>query len=363
MIGAKFTLTVCLALFAIIVSAISDDTFPSQIHIALAGKSEDGDSNSMNIMWNTKVSTSTTIAKYGLQSGNLDEIAKGDNSAYYITYNHQVTLGELKADTVYYYSVGDEDGGFSEERSFRTAPLSNNLRNNWSFAYLADLGVVNGASTTEYIGKMLPSSTENDEKDNGVRLVWHGGDVGYADDSFLHYGCYAKFCYEDAFDEYMIAASKQWATQVPYMTMPGNHEADCHSPACFVVKERRENLSNFTAYNSRFHMPSKEVNGSLSMHYSFNYGNVHFISMDTETGFPNAPLSKRYVFPCGGFQDQMKWIENDLIKANLPENRKKQPWILVAGHRPMYSMNQINIDFQIALEDIFYKYGVIPGYV
>ena len=29
-----------------------------------------------------------------------------------------------------------------------------------------------------------------------ISLIWHAGDVGYADDSFLHAGCMAHFCYE-----------------------------------------------------------------------------------------------------------------------------------------------------------------------
>ena len=35
------------------------------------------------------------------------------------------------------------------------------------------------------------------------KLVWHAGDVGYADDSFLHFPCYTHFCYEKRYDEYM----------------------------------------------------------------------------------------------------------------------------------------------------------------
>jgi len=28
--------------------------------------------------------------------------------------------------------------------------------------------------------------------------------------------------------------------ELPWMTMPGNHEADCHDPACFAKKEYRD---------------------------------------------------------------------------------------------------------------------------
>ena len=47
---------------------------------------------------------------------------------------------------------------------------------------------------------------------------------------------------------------------IPLMVSPGNHESECHSPAC-VVQELKygRHLSNFTAFNARFNMPSEEV--------------------------------------------------------------------------------------------------------
>lgn len=59
-------------------------------------------------------------------------------------------------------------------------------------------------------------------------------------------------------------------------------------PDCLLDPVKRKKLSNFTAYNARFRMPSPESNGALNMHFSFNYGPVHFISIDTETGYPGA---------------------------------------------------------------------------
>jgi len=326
---------------------------PFQIHLALAGRDGAGNSNGMSVMWNTKLKTESSIVKYGTVSGELTQTAEGSSSAYYITWNHVVTLKDLKPDTVYYYSAGSKNmvgtkDKWSKERSFRTAPLSENLREKWAFSFFADLGVVNGAATTDYVATMLPASPQAAQGED-VRLVWHAGDAGYADDSFTHFGCYLHFCYEEVLDDFMQKSSDSWAAQVPYMLTPGNHEADCHSPACLAVKERKEHMSNFTVYNERFRMPSQESNGTLNMHYSFNYGNVHFISIDTETGFPGAPLETKYVLPCGGFADQMAWIEKDLIAANTPEARAAQPWIMVAGHRPMYDASDINEAFQTGM--------------
>jgi len=135
-----------------------------------------------------------------------------------------------------------------------------------------------------------------------------------------------------------------------------NCALDCHDPACLTDRTRREKLSNFTAYNHRFRMPSPESGGVLNMHYSFNYGNVHFISIDAETGFPGAAEETKYVLPCGGFGDQLAWLEADLIQANA--DRSVRPWIFAAGHHPMYQGSSIDKNFQAAMEELFYKYGV-----
>eukprot|EP01035_Chromulina_nebulosa_P020343 gene20343-26406_t len=326
-------------------SIVLSQTIPTQIHIALAGNDDNGNSNSIAVSWQTTNNTITSVVKYGLNSNDYVNEVSGVSSSYYETYHHHAVLPDLIPSTTYYYIVGDESGGWSAEYSFVSAPLSSQLRNDFSFAVFADLGSVNG----QYTISLVESMKED------IDLVWHGGDVSYADDSFLHKGCLFKFCYEEAWDTYMNEI-QSWAAQLPYMVAVGNHEADCHDPACLFNKERREKLSNFTAYNTRFRMPSEESNGVLNMHYSFNYGNVHFISLDTETGYPGSAEENRYIFPCGGFNDQLTWLENDLIQANI--DRTTRPWIFAIGHHPMYQGDSINTDFQAAMEDLFYKYGV-----
>lgn len=100
--------------------------------------------------------------------------------------------------------------------------------------------------------------------------------------------------------------------------------------------------------------------------YSINIGPLHVISISTEV----------YYFLNYGIKPlvlQYEWLENDLIKANLPENRAQQPWIVVMGHRPMYCSNlnfddcthhetltRVGLPFLhfFGLEDLLYNYGV-----
>lgn len=100
--------------------------------------------------------------------------------------------------------------------------------------------------------------------------------------------------------------------------------------------------------------------------YSFNLGPVHVISISTEVYYFMNYGIKPLVF-------QYEWLEKDLQKANLPENRKKQPWIIIMGHRPMYcsdddsddctnhiTLTRVGLPFlnMFGLEDLLYNYGV-----
>jgi len=111
--------------------------------------------------------------------------------------------------------------------------------------------------------------------------------------------------------------------------------------------------------------------GELNNHfYSFNIGPAHIVSFSTEF----------YYFTEYGWDQigkQFKWLENDLIEANKPENRAQRPWIITMGHRSLYgSCTDIQCQgferkilrqgikiknegpVMYGLEDLFYKYGV-----
>jgi hypothetical protein len=102
-------------------------------------------------------------------------------------------------------------------------------------------------------------------------------------------------------------------------------------------------------------MPSQESGGVLNMWHSFNYGPVHFVAMDLETGFEGSAEEKRYVLKCGGFGDMITWLEEDLSIAASNDDIN---WIVVGGHHPMYNGGSVDPKMQSAIEPLLAKYNV-----
>ena len=72
-------------------------------------------------------------------------------------------------------------------------------------------------------------------------------------------------------------------------------------------------------------------------HISWDIGPAHIIAIDSEF----------YFFVWDGLHligEQYRWLEEDLKRANQPEQRAKHPWIIVMYHRPMYCTTIIGLD-------------------
>jgi hypothetical protein len=183
-----------------------------------------------------------------------------------------------------------------------------------------------------------------------------------ADDAFLIDPLHMT--YEQTYNGYMNWFQNVTAT-VPYMVTPGNHESECHSPACVINhKEYGLPLSNFSAFNHRWSMPSVESGGHQhsNMWYSFNFGTVHYVSLNTETDFPGAGEehtgdSGMKNLPAGGFGhkgEYLQWLENDLKQAaaaRQSQTANARPWIVAIGHRPFK-------DIAETAGPLFSQYGV-----
>lgn len=308
----------------------------------------------MTISWATQGDTATSTVKYGTSPDNMSLIATGTSKTYYGNkFFHHTTLEVLTPNTRYFYSCGDEDGGFSNISTFNSAPSrSDGASGTFSASIFGDWGYGEN-------GNAIATRSALENLKEKVSLVWHLGDIAYADDAFLH--DITGFEYENIYDSWM-----NWIQNItlPYMVAVGNHESECHSPACLVSSDIRESLQNFSAYNTRWKMPYKDSKSRSNMWYSYNYGLVHFVSINTETDFPGAAEATHGdsgLLPAGGFGrpgEYLEWLEQDLKDAVVAREAGTRPWIIAGGHRPVYDASKVGSEMQTAVEDLFEKYGV-----
>jgi len=140
---------------------------------------------------------------------------------------------------------------------------------------------------------------------------------------------------------------------------------------------------NFTRYQHSFRMPGEETGGRTNFWYSFDYGLGHFISLTSETDYPDSAeasflaetggktdkpkISETYVTDSGPFgyikgdymdndsYEQIAWLKNDLKKVD----RSKTPWVIAMAHRPMYSSQKSS--YQRHLRNAFEKIMIDGG--
>ncbi|KAL4108318.1 hypothetical protein PRIC1_000036 [Phytophthora ramorum] len=275
----------------------------------------------------------------------------------YTMFHHHATVSGLTPHTKYFYKVGSKTNETytSDVYSFVTARAASD-NSTFNMVIYGDFGAGNESKDTLAYMKMLSPDS--------VDLIYHIGDIGYADDAWLMPGQLDGFFYEKVYNGWMNSMAPVMSS-IPYMVLVGNHETECHSPACGASPEKMNMLRNFTAYNSRFKMPSEEVSGTLNMWYSFEHGPIHFTSLSTETDYNGEP-SNEFADPPrnGNFGDQLAWVEADLKKAAA--NRANVPWIIVGMHRPLYDVSgcpngipaEQNAYIQAAFEDLLIKYKV-----
>ncbi|CAK4668502.1 unnamed protein product [Aphanomyces euteiches] len=303
---------------------------PRQLHLAFAGTSP---GTGMTVSWTTYRKVNDSCVWYGVTADDLSLEVQAEPRSYYADDNYTLftyhaTLDSLTPLTQYYYRVGSRANQTlrSAVHRFKTGRPTLPVHANDTFeaAIYADFGERNAEATVRLLTQF---------KDR-VEFIWHVGDISYADNAFhaLNADTAALgFVYEKAYNAWMDALEPTMQ-EVPYMTTVGNHEAECYSPVCIYSREKQAQLSNYSAYNARFRMPS---NGALNMWYSWNHGPVHFVSISSETDYDGAPSNNKGTsVENGHFGDQLSWLETDLGRVN----RSETPWVIVGCHRPVYGL-------------------------
>ncbi|TMW66906.1 hypothetical protein Poli38472_012022 [Pythium oligandrum] len=333
---------------------------PQQVHLAYAGATA---GTGMSVSWATYENVDSSIWLGSTTDGLVKRAdIKVSSSTYfsddgYSLYQHHATVLGLQPHTKYFYKVGSSsnDSLVSEVAAFTTARPANNTEE-FDVAIYGDLGFgTKGEASTDFINALA----------SNLSFVYHVGDIGYADDDFLVPSQALGFYYEKVYNKWMNSMTPLMQ-QVPYMVTVGNHEAECHSPACLVSDYKKDHLGNYSAYNARFRMPSNESKGVKSMWYAFEYGPLHITSISSETDYKDSPGNAYTVtHKNGGFGNQLAWLEEDLKNASA--NRANVPWLIVGMHRPIYHRKDTDrsgkptgdsLALQKAFEELFIKYGV-----
>jgi hypothetical protein len=244
---------------------------------------------------------------------------------------HNVRLDGLQPSTKYYYRIEATKICVKESGiySFITAPSTDNsAQQPINISIVGDLGLNNYFNQYQ-AEKTIAAMQQYISTSN---FFMHIGDISYAD----LYGVVVNFdFYEDTWNRFQKAI-EPITSAVPYQVLPGNHEATCFQYSDAVCPSF---LRNFTVYNNRFCMSGELSGGYKNMWYSYDYGPVHVIMINTETDFEGAPAGPGTTLNAGnyfGTTGQLAWLKNDLEKATTPERLSKVPWIIVAGHRPFF---------------------------
>ena len=238
-----------------------------------------------------------------------------------IFFIYYVVKGEVQLDinSTYIYRAYDKyvDVG-SEEVILNT---KNPKSTKFTFAHVSDSQMSandnSGAGSGVYFAQTLSQLTQNSD------IIVHTGDV-------------VQYAQYEGYWEAMLHDNFRYLSQIPMMAISGNHEVSYSSGLKETYKHFNYKLTEQTSVNK-------------GIFYSFVYGNVKFIMLNTNDLIGTELKTEQY-----------EWLENEL-KNNTAT------WTVVAMHNPMYSVgkwganpeqNATSLGLRAQLQGLFAKYKV-----
>jgi hypothetical protein len=358
-----------------VVRDYSDPSSPvSQFRLAFNGP------YGVTVSWSSPIQIQSPQVWYGEDPKNLIPSTVGTSSTFNTatSWDNHVSIDNLQPFTTYYYRVTGQPTDFDPQTEgfFFTTTRGAGDRSEFTIALLADLGIVTGNLFNKHIPATFDSLLD---ARTSYEFLWHSGDYGYADDWLweeltgvypidLRGGVAAYNNIMNAYYDQLVNVTKN----AVYMTGPGNHEADCIEPDLDSLTSRYDiticpdGQRNFSNYLNHFNMPttSQTPNFLQNMWYSWNYGMVHFVQLNTETDLgagriaPDEPggSGNLNAGPFGYPNQQLDWLEADLAAVD----RTQTPWVVLSGHRPWYTAdsNSLCSPCQEAFENLAVEYNV-----
>lgn len=241
-----------------------------------------------------------------------------DNSV--VTVNYIKVEIELETATAYEYRVGDMY--LNEYTPYATITTVNPEETGaWRFAHVSDSQVDGGAAGANtgtdfsYVLKNITNEASN-------RFVIHSGDV-------------VEYSKSENYWTNMLDVNREYLSKIPVMAISGNHETTYRNG-------KKETYKHFD-----YKTPSQSVD--LGFYYSFSYGGVKFIMLNTNDLVNEALTLTQY-----------NWLKDEL-------QNKTEKWTVVTMHHPMYSpgkwgsnkeQNGVAISLTKQLAGLFAEYKV-----
>ena len=234
----------------------------------------------------------------------------------YDFYQHEARLNGLAAASRFTYDVfmagADVTPG---QEAFTTAPLAGT--GSIRFIAFGDSGV--GSTPQQQLAARMTS--------DAFDLALHTGDVAYGTPDGIGGPSYKQY------DDWVFGVYSAWMRSRPFFPTIGNHD---------------DEIAFAQAYRDVFVLPEQAASptypDNAERFYSFDYGPVHFVALDTERAFLD-PARR---------QAQLAWLEADLSGTN-------QPWKVVYFHRPPYSSGAehgSSLDVRQAFGPVFERHHV-----
>jgi hypothetical protein len=279
-------------------------------------------STTINIRWRTDVPSDAKVY-YGTDMNNLNMTATNPIS----NVDHEVALTGLQPFTKYYYKIESNNitlSGPDTMHRFTTAPVPGTVQPIRVWA-IGDFGKAN-------TGEALVRDSYLQYAANTHTDVWLWlGDNAYNDGTDNEYQ-------QKVFDN--TNAYGEVFKTIPFYPCPGNHDYNsiCAPPGC-----NKDPLIHTGPYYDIMTLPKQAEAGgvasNLENYYSFDYGNAHFISLNSELGsIANAAYD--WIGALNGDYENspmMQWLIQDL-------QTNTKPWVIAYWHQPPYTKGSHDSD-------------------
>ena len=308
--------------------SFSDSDAPMRGHLARVA-----DPSEMLVVWHSAHADADAAVMWGTAPGALSSRAASEPNTYgredlcgfpssvatsvgwsdpFFWHYARITGLTPGSAQIIYYRYGSDSHSWSAELSFRAPPAPATGPNH--VFMIADMGMTpydgtqnhwqepDAGLTTQHMIDFAQSGSGYD-----YSLALHAGDIVYSTGYALKWNLFGN----------RLAGL---ADRVPYLLGQGNHERDWPGSGSFVSADSGGECGIPT--QTRFPSPTQSSHMQDQGWWALSHGLATFVMMNTEMAV--GPGSDQYQF---------------LVDTFSAVNRTVTPWLIVLGHRPMYSVS------------------------